>query len=91
MEIARRNEGCLANLPVQSLKRFIADFSCFFDGSHNLYNLQYDSAATTLVSIGGVEFLSQLRGHIEPSLHPLIDDTLEHMLRVPLSSTCELP
>jgi hypothetical protein len=50
-------------------------------------SLQYESAGRTLVSIGGVDFLSQLRGYCDPSLHPLIDDTLEQLLQVPVSST----
>lgn len=45
-------------------------------------SFQYESAARTLVDIGGVEFLSQLRQYCDPSLHSLIDDTLEHLLRI---------
>ena len=51
-----------------------------------MLKLQYESAGRTLVSVGGVEFLSQLRGYCDPSLHSIIDDTLEHLLRAPLSS-----
>ena len=58
----------------------------------NLYtlHLQHESVAETLVDIGGVEFLSQLRQNCDPSLHSLIDETLEHLLRIPSTSTCEL-
>jgi len=39
------------------------------------------------VEIGGVEFLSQLRLHSDPSLHPLIDEVLEQLLKLPQSAT----
>lgn len=35
------------------------------------------------MEIGGVEFLSQLRFHCDPSLHPLVDEILEHLLKLP--------
>ena len=48
--------------------------------------LQHEPAARTLVDIGGVEFLSQLRQNCDLSLHPLIDGTLEHLLTIPSTS-----
>ena len=54
---------------------------CYTDG----ICLQYESGGRTLVSIGGVDFLSQLRGYCDPSFHPLIDDTLEQLLQIPVS------
>lgn len=30
-----------------------------------------------------MEFLSQLRPHCDPSLHPIIDEILEHLLKLP--------
>lgn len=48
--------------------------------------LQYEAAAQILVEIGGVEFLSQLRLHSDPSLHPLIDKIIEQMLKLPQSA-----
>lgn len=44
---------------------------------------QHEVAAGTLVEIGGVEFLSQLRLHCDSSLHFFIDETLEHLLKLP--------
>ena len=38
------------------------------------------------MEIGGVEFLSQLRLHSDPSLHPLIDKIIEQMLKLPQSA-----
>ena len=61
-------------------------------GLYNLLNstlisisllLQHEEAANTLVELGGVEFLSQLRLHCDPSLHFFIDETLEHLLKLP--------
>lgn len=48
---------------------------------------QHEAAAHVLVEIGGVEFLSQLRLHSDPSLHPLIDEVLEQLLKLPQSAT----
>ena len=45
--------------------------------------LQHETAVQTLVELGGVEFLSQLRMHCDPSLHPLVDEVLEHMMMLP--------
>ena len=45
--------------------------------------LQYEAAAQILVEIGSVEFLSQLRLHSDPSLHPLIDKIIEQLLKLP--------
>ena len=47
--------------------------------------LQYEVAAVGLVEMGAVEFLSQLRPHCLPSIHPTIDDILEKLLRIPPS------
>lgn len=49
-------------------------------------SFQHEAAAVTLVEIGAVEFLSQLRLHCDPSLHPLIDEILEHLLKLPPST-----
>ena len=45
--------------------------------------IQHEAAAQILVEIGGVEFLSQLRLHSDPSLQPLIDEVLEQLLKLP--------
>ncbi|KAL5467654.1 hypothetical protein EMCRGX_G031915 [Ephydatia muelleri] len=44
---------------------------------------QHEKAVQTLVDLGGVEFLSQLRLHCDPSLHPLIDEVLENIMMLP--------
>ncbi|XP_064398202.1 rotatin-like isoform X3 [Halichondria panicea] len=50
---------------------------------------QNATAALTIVEVGGVNFLSQLRPHCNPALHPLIDDILEQLLRLPtLHTSC---
>ena len=46
---------------------------------------QYEVAAVGLVDVGAVDFLSQLRPHCDPSLHPTIDSILEKLLRIPPS------
>ena len=45
--------------------------------------MQHTTAAQTVVEVGGVEFLSQLRLHCDPALHSLIDDILEQLLKLP--------
>ena len=46
---------------------------------------QYEVAAVGLVDMGAVDFLSHLRPHCDPSLHPTIDSILEKLLRIPPS------
>ena len=48
-----------------------------------LFHFQHEAAAQILVEVGGVEFLSQLRLHCDPSLHPLLDEILEQLLKLP--------
>ena len=43
--------------------------------------VQHAVAAGTLVDLGGVEFLSQLHLHCDVALHPLVDESLEHLLQ----------
>ena len=50
------------------------------------FSYQHETAAQTLVEVGGVEFLSQLRLHCDPSLHPLLDEILEQLLKLPESA-----
>ena len=47
---------------------------------------QHEAAAVNLVNLGAVEFLSQLRMHSDPGLHPLIDESLELLLKLPASA-----
>ena len=44
---------------------------------------QHEKAVQTLVDLGGVEFLSQLRMHSDPSLHSLVDEALENIMMIP--------
>ena len=53
----------------------------------SLLLLQHEPAASTLVEIGAVQFLSQLRVHSDPSLHVTVDTVLEHLLKLPQAST----
>ena len=48
--------------------------------------VQHREAASTLVDLGGVEFLSQLRLHCDESLHSLIDEVLEQLLQQPFTN-----
>ena len=49
-----------------------------------LYSLvQHGQGVATLVSVGGVEFLCQLRQHSCTSLHSLIDGILEDLMKLP--------
>lgn len=56
---------------------------CQINGS--LLLLQFEAAALTLVEVGGVEFLSQLRSHVDPSCQEAIDQILENLLKLPPS------
>ncbi|KAK3610373.1 hypothetical protein CHS0354_008649 [Potamilus streckersoni] len=44
---------------------------------------QHTSGAEVLQDIGGIEFLTQLRGDVSPALQPLIDQILENTMRLP--------
>ena len=48
--------------------------------------IQNEAAAVFLVNIGGVEFISQLRPHLDSSLHPSVDGIIENLLKLPSSS-----
>lgn len=48
-----------------------------------LFVTQHEDAAATLVDIGAVDFLAQLRPHLDESLHSLLSTTVENMLRFP--------
>ena len=48
--------------------------------------IQHKEAASALVDLGGVEFLSQLRLHCNESLHSLIDEVLEQLLQQPFTN-----
>ena len=55
-----------------------------------LFPFQHDAAALTFVEIGAVEFLSQLRLHCDPSLHPLIDEILELLFKLPQGAISQM-
>ncbi|KAL3860206.1 hypothetical protein ACJMK2_010362 [Sinanodonta woodiana] len=44
---------------------------------------QHTSGAEVLLDIGGIEFLTQLRGDVSPALQPQIDQILENTMRLP--------
>jgi len=48
--------------------------------------VQHSSAAEIYVDIGAVEFLSQLRPNIDPSLHRLIDSILDNLFHLPTTA-----
>ena len=59
-------------------------FDIMSETSSNVYCLlQHTSAAQIYVDIGAVEFLSQLRRNVEPSLHGLIDSILDNLFHLP--------
>ncbi|XP_019849330.1 PREDICTED: uncharacterized protein LOC109580505 isoform X2 [Amphimedon queenslandica] len=48
---------------------------------------EFEAAVTTLQEVGGVEFLSQLRPHVNPSCQEMVDEMLEKLLHLPSSFT----
>ncbi|XP_041375404.1 rotatin-like [Gigantopelta aegis] len=44
---------------------------------------QHSAAAEIIQDIGGIEFLTQLRENVEPSLRPIIDQILENAMKLP--------
>ena len=52
-----------------------------------VFSVQHEDAATTLVEIGAVDFLAQLRPHLDDTLHLLLGTTVENMMRLPTTST----
>ncbi len=48
-----------------------------------VFLVQNTTAAYTMLEVGGVEFISQLRPHCDTALHPIIDDILEQLLQLP--------
>ena len=41
--------------------------------------------ATSFIELGGVDFLSQLRPHLDSTLHSTLDEIIENLLKVPSS------
>jgi len=54
-----------------------------------LFGVQHPSAAEIYVDIGAVDFLSQLRPNVDPSLHRVIDSILDNLFHLPTVTSAD--